>query len=283
MFVAGKNQSLAWDVDTGKLAATGPASLSLLPMPNGDLLSATSGGLMEMSFNGAFGPQKLMGLARGCNHAALSADGSVAIVTGNLPGMSGACSMIEIWRGREFQRSWFSAMNYPPVASNADGSLVASGGHQKCRLRLWNTADGTPLPLQGPAAAEWEDGMSVAMDHAGTCVASISSRYIRLWELPAGKLRCEIPRPGAAATSAAAFSPDGKLLATTGIGHEIWLINPQDGSRLATLDFQRSTQPYNLCFSHDGTKLAANLNVRAVLIWDLTSLRASLQELGLNW
>jgi WD40 repeat protein len=238
---------------------------------------------MEMKFTDTFGPPKLLGSPRGCNHATLSADGQVAVVTANPVGKNGPCSMVEIWRHGALQRSWFTGMNYPPVATNADGSLVATGGHQNCQLKLWNTADGTQLTFPDPLANEWSDGMSVAMDEAAKQLVSISSRYVRIWDLTTRTLRHQLPRPGAAATSAAAFTPDGKLLATTGSGHEIWLIDPATGQRLAILDFQKSSQPYSLTFNHDGTKLAANLDIRAVMLWDLTGLQQSLQAYSLSW
>ena len=69
---------------------------------------------------------------------------------------------------------------------------------------------------------------------------------------------------------ALAFSPNGKILASCGEGHEINLWSTETGDKLFTFKGDRSSI-YNLAFSPDGSMLAS-ADYSIIYLWDLTDL-----------
>jgi tetratricopeptide (TPR) repeat protein len=62
------------------------------------------------------------------------------------------------------------------------------------------------------------------------------------------------------------------------------LVDTENGAELLRLEAPEETRLTPLCFTPDGTRLVAlGTDTRALHVWDLRALRASLAELGLDW
>lgn len=79
-----------------------------------------------------------------------------------------------------------------------------------------------------------------------------------------------------------AFSPDGRLLAMHQDGRRIRLVEPDSHEVLANLTPPFSTRLRKLSFSPDSTELAVGAD-GGLFLWDLSALRSSLREMGLDW
>ncbi len=199
-----------------------------------------------------------------------------------------------------------------------DGSVVAVPVGYRTLLFHRDRSD-RPLLLEPQSDVRWSyvspDGRYVV-----TCSHWKDSRFksARVWEADTGRHIFDLPVEG---STTAAFSPDGRWLATitTGEGLRLFEVgtwreerrvpevgscafNP-DGKLLALSDtfgvirlaetetnreIARLTGPepwYSpACFTPDGTKLiATSTSQKAIHVWDLRLLRQELAELGLDW
>ncbi len=285
-----------WDRASGVCQAVLPACHHVLPMPNGDVLLSTDSGLMHMAkqptgkasgsmeFWHHFGFPSLWGPLARCNHAALSADGKTCVFTSDPINYSSAgAKNVEVWQFQKLVSKFSCLSSYPPVAINADASLLALGGHQKCHLQLFR-ANGEAIPLEGPAEAlEDKLGIGVAMDPAGTLLVSTTHDQILFWDVVQRKLRHRIPRPTPTPHLAAAFSGDGRFLVVSGGEGELWLMKPETAELLAILHTPFPAVLNGVTLNATGSEVAATLSKGGILLWDLHTLQMELKKMGLSW
>jgi hypothetical protein len=80
-----------------------------------------------------------------------------------------------------------------------------------------------------------------------------------------------------------ALTRDGKMLAVAHAHTQVQLRDPTTGRELASLVSPNAEVIQNLCFSADGSRLAASRDNEVVTVWDLREIRKELAAIGLDW
>jgi WD40 repeat protein/tRNA A-37 threonylcarbamoyl transferase component Bud32 len=204
---------------------------------------------------------------------------------------------------------------FAPISCTRDGRLIAQDAGHDGTLLLHPKQPGPPIRLRrGPGAPFVSpDGRFVATAGPG------GANSIQIWETERGKMVKELRLGGATyaafspagqwlavrgtdggriltvgtweevatiqwAGSAAAFSPDGNLLAVEAGPGVIRLLDPATGQEKARLEDPHQDRAEPLLFTPDGTRLVAVSNDgKAIHVWDLRRIRAELVEIGLDW
>lgn len=144
------------------------------------------------------------------------------------------------------------------IAFSPDGKTIASASSD-WTLRLWNTFTGKPRKIFGehPNSAN-----TVAFSPDGKTIASANGGLIRMWDTQGASLRLWYARTGEHLTHytdhidqvhRVVFSPNGKLLASSGFDSRLRLWDAGTGHHIATL----RGGGYAAAFSPNG-KLLAN-------------------------
>ncbi|MYB64737.1 hypothetical protein F4X73_08605 [Candidatus Poribacteria bacterium] len=193
----------------------------------------------------------------------------------------------DITTGHPFSSTFFTLKGPETISQNANKFVVNTFGF-KHRIQLWDTAKirlKYNLNGHGYPSEFWRLVNAFSPDE--NMVAVTTSRYqtgtIYLWDIanPSKSLLGRIFNPKSIQpkytfqgnqqeVTALAFSPDGKILASSGEGLDINLWNTESGSKLLTLTGDRSSID-NLVFSPDGNMLASAY-YSTVYLWDLTDL-----------
>jgi WD40 repeat protein len=150
-------------------------------------------------------------------------------------------------------------------------TLMAVGGERA--VTYWNLATGATAQSFGPTKCTYliftisADGRFVAWATGGP-MPDARAGGIVVWEAATGREHRVPVRPFP--LEALALSPDGRLLASAGPDHDIWLWDLTTGKAAG-----RFTDPngrlVSLAFSPDGRRLASSGADGAVLIWDCTA------------
>jgi WD40 repeat protein len=150
------------------------------------------------------------------------------------------------------------------LAVCADGRFLVSGGLDGT-VHVWN-------PETGERIRSWRahrravEGMSVSPD--GTRVATAGSDGVHLWDAATGGRVRTLGERGAVYT--AAFSPDGKLVATGGWDRVIHLWDVATGERVRSLR-GHALAVWSVAFSPDGRRLVSGGLDKTVRLWDAES------------
>jgi WD40 repeat protein len=167
------------------------------------------------------------------------------------------------------------------IAYSPDGKWLASAGRNDARVRFWDARSGRRVRLIG-------DGKSTIRclafsPDSKTLAGGGEDGRLRLWDVDSGKElfrldslyegerhNAEQARPFggsiSGATSAIAFSPDGKILAQ--LGHHpgtLWTID--GGKRLTRLE-AKGHGPHFVIFTPDGRDLITADNAKGIQVWD---------------
>jgi WD40 repeat protein len=176
-----------------------------------------------------------------------------------------------------------------PVAANSltyspDGRFLASGGHaDDGSVRLWDSRTGKPLGRPVRASRNVVGGL--AFNAAGNLLASVGyGDIVSLWVVDRGgsdSARLVPARPNrlhghSGAVTAAAFSPDSRLLATGDRQGVIRLWDAKTGRGVGEALTAANALIYDLEFHPDSTLLASADDGGAVRFWDVAEAR----ELG---
>jgi WD40 repeat protein len=301
LFAAGRRGVDAWE--TGSLRHLGgwakDYSVSVMPEAGSSILVSHARRVERVPWTWQpgdkamrFGAPVAAGPASSTNHADLR-NGLLAVscVSGKTP----FGERVEIWRDGVLERGWDFLPNpksagasfltgWPAVALSPDGRWLATGGNGRCRPLLLRTDEG-PLEDAGHVrlGEGFHQGAYPAFSPDSRLLAIQSLLTVSLWEVPSRTLLHRLARPAGSLGYLAAFSPDGRLLATLGPRYDLWLIDPATGQRLAALTPPEPAMTGAICFSPDNSLLAAALMDGTVQVWDLRALRQALALENLDW
>jgi WD40 repeat protein len=178
-----------------------------------------------------------------------------------------------------------SPPNVGDVSISPDGRwIVASSGAGDIPLteernRVWDRQRGgvgRDLPMRGRSQGTFSP------DSQWLVTGGIQE--YRFWRTGSWRPGLRIPRQSHGfAYGPAAFSRDGSMLAIAHSIHLARLIDPANGSELATLEVPNPAILSAFCFSPDGSQLAASTQYGWLYLWDLRRIRRQLRAIGLDW
>ena len=162
------------------------------------------------------------------------------------------------------------------LAASPDGTLVATGSRDG-EVTLWNVAtrerQGPPLRIGHPSGipAFSPDSRLLVTPAGGYAVTSPmdTSESVRVWDVVTAE-RVELPLAGhTAPVNAAAFSPDGRILATGGNDSTVVLHDAATGATLGRVS--TGSYVFTLEFSPDGKRLGVGTQAGDSQIFDVTT------------
>lgn len=183
-------------------------------------------------------------------------------------GEDGRLFLWDVESGQMLQ-TLYEGSNCTDLVFSPSGLLLVAGFGEEQVVRLWNTET-------------WQmffsftvDGVEdIGIDPNGMRIVTAGgdkSRSAQVWNLYTGTRLLTLPDPQAPIWSAA-YSPDGKLIATAGSGQYVYLWDAITGEPVYELEAGQEFLRW-LSFSPDGSLLAAAGNV--IRLWDAGELGLS--------
>ncbi|KAH8823784.1 hypothetical protein DL96DRAFT_237050 [Flagelloscypha sp. PMI_526] len=153
------------------------------------------------------------------------------------------------------------SVNFSP-----DGKRIASGSLDKS-MRIWNTKSGHQLQ-QLNGHSHFVDLVSFSSD--GKHLASSASDAVRIWDAHSGVQLRQFYRHEYNKVQRAAFSPDGKRVASGYEDRTVGIWDAKSGKQLRKLSGHDS-RVLAVSFSPHGERLISGSHDRTVRIWDANS------------
>ena len=208
---------------------------------------------------------------RGADWAA-SPDGSVLARWGSDRGLR----LVDAVTGKELRRlpcdPIVALVHFSPDGKRLAVASLVDTVTTRVTVRLLDAATGKEI-YKWPVAAALEflafspDGQTLAGVRRGPLVHRPKDQRVHLWSTVTGKERTLTLAVRPAWIGAAAFSPDGRVLALGTVDGTICLVELSSGQVRGRLEGHRSTV-LRLVFAPDGRTLASGSLDSTVLIWD---------------
>ncbi|MEX0642661.1 MAG: hypothetical protein WD468_08160, partial [Pirellulales bacterium] len=265
-----------WDVATGKqqacIANPGPV-YGVALVPDASVVAAMGTDKIRVWDVASPKPANVLRRPRPVNAVAYSPDGKTLASNGR-----GGTKLWDPVENREIATlAAAPPLNMWPegLAFSPDGNTLAASGAVYGTIDLWDVIGrkravlATDTPTRQLVFSP--DGKSLAQA-TGYDSAKTIAPAAAVWDLAAQQRRYVMP-VGQGASSAVAFSPDGKTIALGAQFGVVKLFDAHSGRELTTLQrFELAIDwIYSLAFSPDGRKLAAGHQVGVVHIWDVAT------------
>ena len=168
---------------------------------------------------------------------------------------------------------WSGHRNGPvwSLAFAPDGETLASGGADH-EIKLWNLSGGKQ-ELKSTLSGHQHTIRSLAFSPDGKLLASAGFRdnTVKLWELPAGKVKHSLEMKGSA--MAVAFSPDGKMLLTGDMAKfaRVWKLDGDEPFESLRIDMNGGVA--QVAFTSDGKAVVGlvkfDFDEDKIVVWGL--------------
>jgi WD40 repeat protein len=172
------------------------------------------------------------------------------------------------------------ALNAFEVALSPDGKWAAAGARSENGAYAWDL--GTRRAV---CNFEQGEGAIVVFSPDNRWLLTGTGTGYQFWHVGSWEKGPRLAPEGDARLTgyAAAFNPQGDILAVQLNDDRIALVNAHDASVLAMLEPPRPLRLEFLQFTGDGTQLAALGADQVIQLWNITTLRRELRTRGLDW
>jgi serine/threonine protein kinase/WD40 repeat protein/Tfp pilus assembly protein PilF len=170
------------------------------------------------------------------------------------------------------------------IALSPDGRWAAAPAWQDPHLKVWE-ADGGATATVLASEAPNDTVCSAAFSRDNRWLVMGSRKNYQWWRVGSWERGPRISRGqlDEGGFAPLAFAANGPLLAIASGAQTLRLVDPSSGQELATLTAPDPHIITCLCFSPDGTQLAAATQDNIIHLWDLRTLRQELATRQLDW
>jgi WD40 repeat protein len=184
-----------------------------------------------------------------------------------------------LWdRSSDVVREISVSADAPCLAVSPSGQWVVSSDAEG--LAVWDFDSGDRIVTLGNVLGYCK----ATFDASGSRLVVGDEHRYRCWRTGSWQLERTIPRGVKGLWGAAAFSPDGEILAISSSRSIVKLLSADTGAELCTLPTaEASLDMCHLCFSRDAKRLLLAGENHVIQVWDLERIRGQLTKLGLDW
>lgn len=171
------------------------------------------------------------------------------------------------------------------AAFSPDGKLVATGSDNG-QVQIWDAQSGARKAKIRRAHSHHVYAVAFSPDEKKRLVSASWDKTVKIWDVSnLGDIKLFKTLEHPSDVNAAAFSPDGKLIATGSDDGVARIWDADTGERLAELSPPHRRFVYGVAFSPDGMRLATASLDHGARIWDISSLSAikDLKTLAHRW